>query len=66
MAITDVRPDEQVLYRVEQACAILAMSRSSIYREIQRGQLRSVAIGGKRRISRQAILEYADAQERSA
>jgi excisionase family DNA binding protein len=54
------------LYRVEQACAILAMSRSSIYREIQRGQLRSVAIGGKRRISRQAILEYADAQERSA
>lgn len=64
LAIKEIRPDDQLLYTVEQAGAILACSRTSIYREMAKGRLRSLAIGGKRRISRQALLDFVAERER--
>ena len=59
-----IRPDEQLLFSIPQCCAILCMSRTSIYREIRTGRLRSLAIGGKRRVSKQALIEYVAERER--
>lgn len=64
--ISAALPDErQLLYRVEQACALLACSRTSLYREIRRGRIHTLLIGGKRRITRQALLDYVAAHEQA-
>lgn len=57
----DIPDSEQVLYRVEQACAILGLSRSSMYREMAAGRIATLSIAGRqRRISRQAIIDYVE------
>lgn len=60
---TELRAEEVLLYRVEQACALLACSRTSLYREIQLGRIHTLLIGGKRRITRQALIDYVAAHE---
>ena len=63
--VAGVRTEDAILYRVEQACALLACSRTSLYREIRNGRIHTLLIGGKRRITRQALLDYVAAHERA-
>lgn len=50
--------DGQLLYKIGDACKILAMSRSSVYRELSAGRIVALRIGGKRRITREALVAY--------
>jgi excisionase family DNA binding protein len=52
------QPPGKVLYRVNEAMAVLSMSRSVIYEEIRAGRLRSVKRGRSRLISASAIADY--------
>lgn len=49
---------QRVLYRVEEAMELLALSRSAIYEELRSGRLRSVSRGRSRRVPAAAIDEY--------
>jgi excisionase family DNA binding protein len=49
---------EILLYRVEDATKILNLGRSAIYDLIRSGALKSVKIGGSRRITKSALEEY--------
>jgi excisionase family DNA binding protein len=51
-------PSGQQLYRVTEAMAILAMSRSVIYEEMRSGRLGWVKRGRSRRISAADIADY--------
>jgi len=48
------------LYRVIEVCARLAMSRSSIYREIEAGNLKAIKRGKSLRISAEEIARYVE------
>lgn len=48
------------LYRVIEVCAHLAMSRSSIYREIEAGNLKAVKRGKSLRVSAEEIARYVE------
>ena len=48
------------LYRVIEVCARLAMSRSSIYREIEVGNLKAIKRGKSLRISAEEIARYVE------
>jgi excisionase family DNA binding protein len=60
-AAADVR-----LYDVNEAMAILRLSRSVIYEEIRSGRLRSVKRGRSRRISAAAVADYIALLEQEA
>ena len=48
------------LVSIPEACAFLGgVSRAFIYLEFERGRLRSVGVGRRRMIPRQALVEYA-------
>jgi excisionase family DNA binding protein len=47
-----------VLYRVEEAAEALRISRTQVYEIIRSGALRTVKIGGSRRVPVDAIAEY--------
>jgi excisionase family DNA binding protein len=49
---------ERLLYRVGEAAEILAMGTSRLYELIMTGEIKSVKIGGSRRITRAALEEY--------
>jgi excisionase family DNA binding protein len=49
---------EQLLYKPEDAAAILAVGRSKVFEEMASGRLESVAIGRSRRIPRVALEAY--------
>jgi excisionase family DNA binding protein len=49
---------ERLLYRVEEAAELLAVSRAKVYDLIMTGVLESVKIGGSRRIPRGALEKY--------
>ena len=64
-AATTIRPEEQLLLRVEQACALIATARTSFYRAMQRGEIETLLINGsQRRVSKQALLKYIEEQKR--
>jgi excisionase family DNA binding protein len=44
-------PGSRLLYRVSKAAAVLSLSRAKVYQLIKSGALRSVRIGGARRIT---------------
>jgi len=48
------------LYRVLDVCARLAMSRSSIYREIEAGNLHAIKRGKSLRVSAEELVRYVD------
>jgi len=48
------------LYRVIEVCTRLAMSRSSIYREIEAGNLKAIKRGKSLRISAEEIARYVE------
>lgn len=56
----------RVLYRVDEATDLLALSRRYLYEEIRSGRLRTVKVGRARRIPASAIAEYVALLEREA
>ena len=52
-----------VLYRVEEAAEALRISRTVAYDLIRSGQLRTVKIGGRRRVPVAAVHEFVDSLE---
>jgi excisionase family DNA binding protein len=61
--ITAVVP---LLYRVEEAAEALRISRTQIYALIRCGELRTVKIGGSRRVPVAACTEYVETLEVAA
>jgi excisionase family DNA binding protein len=49
------KPDEKRAYRVNEAVAVYRLSRSTLYKLIGEGTLRTVKIAGRRLIPRDAI-----------
>jgi excisionase family DNA binding protein len=49
---------DRLLYRVEEAASVLAVSRCRVYDLIMSGELESLKIGGSRRITRDALVQY--------
>jgi excisionase family DNA binding protein len=50
---------ERLFYRPKEAAAVLAMSRTAVFRLIKTGELRSVKHEGYRLIPASALLEFA-------
>lgn len=48
----------KILYRAEEAAAVLSLSRTAIFGLIKSGDLHTVKIGGRRRIPRSSIEQY--------
>lgn len=48
----------RVLYRVEEAAELLSVSRNRIYELIRSNQLRTVRVGGSRRVPARSLDEY--------
>ena len=64
-ATTTIRPEEQLLLRVETCCALINTSRTSFYRAMKRGEIETILINGsQRRVSKQALLKYIEEQRR--
>jgi len=55
-----VNNQEPLLLRVGEVCARLGMSRSTIYREIENGNLRAFKIGKSVRISADEVIRYVE------
>lgn len=55
-----------VLYRVEEAAEALRLSRTQVYELIRCGALRTVKIGGRRRVPVTAVTEYVNTLESAA
>jgi excisionase family DNA binding protein len=56
--MTTVTPPKQLLYKPENAGAILDMGRTSVYHLMATGELKSVRIGRSRRIPASALEDY--------
>jgi excisionase family DNA binding protein len=48
----------KILYRAEEAAVVMSLSRTAVFGLIRSGDLRTVKIGGRRRIPRTSIEEY--------
>lgn len=55
-----------LLYRVEEAAQALRVSRTQVYALIRCGALRTVKIGGSRRVPVTAVAEYVESLEVAA
>jgi excisionase family DNA binding protein len=66
MSPTKVPPQIRALLTVEQARAVLVMSREKLYGYINSGELRSIKIGNSRRIEQDAIEEFLDARRQKS
>ncbi len=51
----------KLLLTTGEAAEVLSISRALLYRLIMHQRIRSVKVGGARRIPRQALVEYVDA-----
>ena len=49
------------LYRIPEVMDYLGMSRPTVYRYVSSGQLRSVKIGGARRVTESGLVEFVEA-----
>lgn len=58
MATANEPVPERAMYRVEEACRLLSLSRSEVYEQIRAGRLRTVKQGRARRVPAEAIQEY--------
>ena len=57
---------EQMLYRPEEAAAALSLSRARTYELIRSGELRSLKIGRSRRVTREDLAVFVEAQRKAA
>lgn len=53
--------DEHRLLTVEKAAEYLSVGRDAVYQQIDAGRLQSLKIGGSRRITRQALVDFVKA-----
>jgi excisionase family DNA binding protein len=51
----DDKPDEKRAYRINEAVATYRLSRSTLYKLIAAGKLRSIKIGGRRLVPRDSL-----------
>jgi len=51
---------DRLLYRVEEAAVVLALSRHRLYELIRSGELSTVKIGNLRRVPVQSMVAYVD------
>ena len=51
---------DRMLYRVEEAAVVLALSRHRLYELIRSGELSTVKIGNLRRVPVQSMVAYVD------
>lgn len=65
-AAVTVSPPVTLMLTPEEAALALRVGRSKVYDLMRAGELRSVKIGGSRRISVNALAEYVAALERDA
>jgi excisionase family DNA binding protein len=49
-----------ILLRIGEVCSMLGMSKSTIYREIQSGNLRALKIGKSIRVSQEEVNRYVE------
>jgi excisionase family DNA binding protein len=54
-AVSTTKPDDKRAYRINEAVAVYRLSRSTLYKLIANGTLRTVKIAGRRLIPRDAI-----------
>ena len=66
LAAVTARAPLVLLLTAEEAALALRVGRSKVYELMRAGVLRSVKIGGSRRISAAALAEYVKALERDA
>lgn len=59
-------PPERLLYRVDEVCDLLSLSRSRVFELLRSGELRSVTQGRSRLIPNAALHEYVAELERQA
>ena len=55
----------RLLFTPEQAAVVLSIGRSKVYDLMRRGELRSLRIGGSRRVSVTALREFVDRLEQA-
>lgn len=55
-----VNPVDRLMYSIENAAAALDLSRANLYRLIAAGEVRVSAVGGRRLIHRDDLIELAD------
>ena len=48
----------RLLYRPEEAAAVLGLGRTKVYELMAKGSLRSVKVGGARRVSATALADF--------
>ncbi len=65
-AVVTTSPPVTLMLTPEEAALALRVGRSKVYDLMRAGELRSVKIGGSRRISVNALAEYVAALERDA
>jgi excisionase family DNA binding protein len=58
-------PEQPLLLRVEEAARLLGLSRTATYGEVMSGRLESLVIGSRRRIPRQAVLDWIEQQRQA-
>jgi excisionase family DNA binding protein len=58
---TVIRPDERLALRVNDAALMAGLGRSSIYKLIDNGRLRSTKVGGRRLILRESLQQLLQA-----
>lgn len=64
--MTEVPISERLVLRVEEAAALLSVSRAQAYALIARGEIPSVRVGKAVRVPRRALEAWLDAQTRHA
>jgi excisionase family DNA binding protein len=57
MKKTEIRPDERRAWRVNDFCGAHGVSRSTVYKLMKSGALRTVLVGGRRLIPDDAAAE---------
>jgi excisionase family DNA binding protein len=53
-ALDVVRPDERLAYRVNDFCRAVGLGRTKVYALIANGELKTVVVGGRRLVPREA------------
>lgn len=56
----------KLLYRVNEACSLLGLGRTSLYEEIAAGRLRVVRAAGRTLLARRDLEEYVEALRATA
>ena len=55
--------DEKILYREDDVCALLSLSRSGVRRAMGRGELRGIKVGRALRFQREELDRFVEALE---